>query len=119
MTKRSSTAVLHVGQNGQITIPNEFRKEHALSRGGTVMAVTMGEALVLAPHDAVLESICIRLEEAMKGAGVSLEDLQAQALIEREKIVEERYLSQQPASKAPKRQFSSPKTKRPARKNTG
>lgn len=119
MRKGSSAAVLHVGQNGQITIPNEFRKEHSLSRGGTVMAVTMGEALVLAPHDAVLESICVRLEETMKGAGVSLEDLQAQALLEREKIVEERYLSQEPASKAAKRRVSSPKTKRVAQKNAG
>lgn len=91
MPQKSEVAVLSVGQNGQITIPAEFRKEHALGRGGKVVAVRLGDALVMAPHDAVLESICMRLEEAMKGAGYRPETLKAQALAERAAIVRKRY----------------------------
>ncbi len=90
---RSSVAVLSLGQNGQVTIPVEFRKEHRLSGGATVVAIRMGDALVLAPHDGVLEAICMRLEHAMRGAGASAEELKAQALVEREKIIRERYRS--------------------------
>ena len=87
----SFVTVLSVGQNGQITIPAEFRKEHALSGGGKVIAVRMGDTLVVAPHDAVLESICLRLEDAMKKAGETVDSLKAQALLERTAIVEQRY----------------------------
>ena len=46
MTEDASVAVLSVGQNGQITVPAAFRKEHALGRGGKVVVVRMGDALV-------------------------------------------------------------------------
>jgi len=41
----------------------------------------MGDALVIAPHDAVLESICMRMEEAMRGAGSDVAKLKAQAAL--------------------------------------
>ena len=91
MAQLSSVTVLSVGQNGQITIPAEFRKAHALSGGGKVIAVRMGDTLVVAPHDAVLESICQRLEGAMNAAGETVESLNAQTLVERAAIVEQRY----------------------------
>jgi bifunctional DNA-binding transcriptional regulator/antitoxin component of YhaV-PrlF toxin-antitoxin module len=91
MPLSSSVTVLSVGQNGQITIPVDFRKEHALSGGGKVIAVRMGKALVVAPHDAGWESICQRLEGAMKAAGETVESLNAQTLVERAAIVEQRY----------------------------
>ena len=91
MAQGSRVAVLSVGPNGQVTIPARFRKEHALTKGGKVVAVWMGQALVVAPHDGVLESICLRLEEALKGSGASLESLKAQALMERARIGRKRY----------------------------
>jgi bifunctional DNA-binding transcriptional regulator/antitoxin component of YhaV-PrlF toxin-antitoxin module len=84
-------AVLSVGQNGQITIPAGFRKDSALSKGGKILAVRMGQALVLAPHDGVLESICLRLEEAMKGAGLTVESLKGETQAVRAQLVRARY----------------------------
>ena len=91
MPKATAVAVLSLGQNGQVTIPAEFRRQHALAGGGKLLAVRMGDALVMAPHDAVLESICVRLEEAMKGTGMEIDELQAATLVEREAIVKARY----------------------------
>jgi bifunctional DNA-binding transcriptional regulator/antitoxin component of YhaV-PrlF toxin-antitoxin module len=86
-----AVSLLSVAQNGQVTVPQAFRKEHDLSKGGKLMAVRMGDALVMVPHDSVLESICLRLEQAMLGAGVTTDDLKAQALVERSRIVQKRY----------------------------
>ena len=54
-------------------------------------AVQRGDALILLPHDDVMESISLRLQAAMKAAGLSLADLQAAVLEERAKLVQERY----------------------------
>ena len=91
MTEDAAVAVLSVGRNGQITVQAGFRKEHALGRGGKVVVVRMGDALVVAPHDPVLESICMRMEEAMRGAGSDVAKLKAQARVERAAIERKRY----------------------------
>ena len=91
MAKGHTVAVLNVGQNGQVTVPSEFRKSHSLSKGGKLIAVEMGDALVMVPHDGVVESICMRLEAAMKAASVEIEDLQAEVLKQRASIVRKRY----------------------------
>jgi hypothetical protein len=51
----------------------------------------MGYTLVVVPHDAAVGSICLRLEEALRGAGLSPSELEAAALEEREAIVAARY----------------------------
>ncbi len=91
MEQEGAIAVLSVGQNGQVTIPSRFRKEHSLRRGGKLIAVRMGDALVMMPHDGVLESVCMRLEEAMKGARSTVAAMKQQALAERAEIVRKRY----------------------------
>jgi bifunctional DNA-binding transcriptional regulator/antitoxin component of YhaV-PrlF toxin-antitoxin module len=91
MGKASAVSVLSVGQTGQVTIPAAFRKQHALTGGAKLLAVRMGDTLVMAPHDAMLESICLRLEEAMRGAGLSPRELEVAALEERAAIVATRY----------------------------
>ena len=55
------------------------------------MAVQMGDALVMVPHDGVLNAICMRFEEALRGAGSSVDEIQAQALKERAEMVHKRY----------------------------
>jgi len=103
MGKASTVSVLSIGQTGQVTIPAEFRKEHALTGGAKLLAVRMGDTLVMAPHDAMLESICLRLEEAMRGAGLSPRELEAAALEEREAIVARRYGGSRARRRHPRR----------------
>jgi bifunctional DNA-binding transcriptional regulator/antitoxin component of YhaV-PrlF toxin-antitoxin module len=83
--------VLNIGQNGQITVPVEFRKDVALGKGGKLVSVRMGDALVLVPQDALLESISLRLQESMKASGVTVEDLKSGLHEQRAEIVKERY----------------------------
>jgi bifunctional DNA-binding transcriptional regulator/antitoxin component of YhaV-PrlF toxin-antitoxin module len=83
--------VLNVGQNGQVTVPVEFRKEVSLGKGGKLVSVRMGDALVLVPQDSLLESISLRLQEAMKASGVTVEELKSGLQEQREQIVKGRY----------------------------
>jgi len=91
MPSRSPVTLLNVAQNGQVTVPATFRKDHALTKGGKLMAVRMGDALVMVPHDGILDAICMRFEEALRGSGVSIDGIKAQALQERSEIVRKRY----------------------------
>jgi bifunctional DNA-binding transcriptional regulator/antitoxin component of YhaV-PrlF toxin-antitoxin module len=83
--------VLNIGQNGQVTVPVEFRKEVTLGKGGKLVSVRMGDALVLVPQDSLLESISLRLQEAMKASGVTVEELKSGVQEQRAQIVKERY----------------------------
>lgn len=83
--------VLKVGQNGQITVPVHFRKDHALTKGAKLTSVQLGDALVLVPQDEILESICDRMISAMKKAGLTVQDMKDGLIEERAKIVRERY----------------------------
>src|ERR1700738_1933945 len=83
--------VLKMGQNGQVTVPIDFRKGHALTKGARLTSVQMGDALILIPQDEILDSICARMIAAMKAAGLTVEDMKAGVLEERANIVRERY----------------------------
>ena len=83
--------VLNISERGEISLPPALLRELALARGGKVAAVRVGGLLVLAPHDEDLEVLSTRLQNAMKKAGVSVQQLQEHALGERAEIFRERY----------------------------
>jgi hypothetical protein len=53
----------------------EYRREHDLERDSTLAVIQLGEALILAPIDEMLTEITDRMEAAMRGAGVTVEEL--------------------------------------------
>ena len=55
------------------------------------MVVRMGDALIMALHDIVLDAIFIRFEEALRRSGASVNAIKAQAILERAQIVRKRY----------------------------
>lgn len=83
--------IVKLGQNGQITVPVDFRKGHALTKGAKLTTVQLGDALVLVPQDDIFESICDRMIAAMKAAGLTVEDMKAGLLEDRAAIARERY----------------------------
>ena len=87
----SVIAVTQLSERGQLTIPAEYRRAHALGRDSTLVLVDMGEALVLIPHDEALAAVGSRLEAAMRGAGVTVEGLVQAADEARAEIVSEEF----------------------------
>jgi bifunctional DNA-binding transcriptional regulator/antitoxin component of YhaV-PrlF toxin-antitoxin module len=84
-------SIARLSEKGQLTIPAEYRREHDLERDSTLALITLGDALVLAPIDEVLARITERMEAAMRGAGVAVEDLVEEALTARAEIVREEF----------------------------
>lgn len=81
-------AIARLSEKGQLTIPAEYRRAHDLSKDSALVLVEIGDALVLVPHDEALSAVTDRLQAALRGAGVSVEDLIAAATEARAEIVQ-------------------------------
>jgi len=80
---------IRVGEKGEITVPANYRKLHKLAKGSEVLLIQLGEALMVVPPDLTLNQLCQRLQEALAGQGVSVE----QALKNLEKVRRRRFQS--------------------------
>jgi bifunctional DNA-binding transcriptional regulator/antitoxin component of YhaV-PrlF toxin-antitoxin module len=90
-TDANVLTVARLSEKGQLTIPAEYRRLHDLERDSMLALIQMGDALVLVPLDEALEQITERLASAMRGAGVSVEDLISEAQAARAEIVREEF----------------------------
>ena len=84
-------SIVRLSEKGQLTIPAEYRREHDLERDSTLAVIQLGEALILAPIDEMLTKITERMEAAMRGAGVTVEELMEETLAARAEIVREEF----------------------------
>jgi len=90
-TGKTAFTVTRVGPNGQITIPPEYRSAESLQDGTPLVAIQVGDALVLAPIDQELSAVTARMESALKAAGHSIEDLIAAAAAARADVAESEF----------------------------
>ena len=74
-TEKKNFSVERLGEQGQITIPDEYRRALDLTKGSTLAVIQVGDALVLAPCDDEFEQVAGRLEAAFRDSGVTLEEL--------------------------------------------
>jgi bifunctional DNA-binding transcriptional regulator/antitoxin component of YhaV-PrlF toxin-antitoxin module len=68
-------SIVHLSEKGQLTVPAEYRRDLSLVRDSTLVVVRVGDALVLIPHDDALAAVTSRLEDAMRGSGLTVADL--------------------------------------------
>ena len=80
---------IRVGEKGEITVPAHYRKLHKLAKGSEALLIQFGEALMVVPPDLTLKQLCQRIQEALAGQGVSVE----QALKNLEKVRRRRFQS--------------------------
>lgn len=62
-----------VGENGRISVPSRYRKQHKLSKGSEVLLVQLGDTLMVVPADVSLDRLCQRLQDGLAGRHVSVE----------------------------------------------
>jgi bifunctional DNA-binding transcriptional regulator/antitoxin component of YhaV-PrlF toxin-antitoxin module len=84
-------SIVRLSEKGQLTIPAEYRREHDLERDSTLAVIQLGEALILAPIDEMLTAITERMEAAMRGAGITVEELMEDTLVARAEIAREEF----------------------------
>lgn len=90
-TNANVLSIARLSEKGQFTIPAEYRREHDLERDSTLAVIQLGDALILAPIDEVLTEITERMEAAMRGAGVTVEELMEETLAARAEIAREEF----------------------------
>jgi bifunctional DNA-binding transcriptional regulator/antitoxin component of YhaV-PrlF toxin-antitoxin module len=90
-TNTNILSIARLSEKGQLTIPAEYRRMYDLVRDSTLAIIQMGDALILAPIDEELTRITERMEAAMRGAGVTVEELMEETLAARAEIVREEF----------------------------
>lgn len=67
--------IVHLAEGGQLTLPVEYQRAFALTPGAALIVMQVGDALFVAPQDAIFNATCAPLEAAWKEAGMSLTEL--------------------------------------------
>lgn len=79
-------SVVYLNEHGQLTVPDEYRRAHGLTTNSALVAIQVGNGLLIAPQDEELNAATASLEAAWKNSPMSQAEL-LQALDEtREKI---------------------------------
>lgn len=80
-----------VQENGQVTLPIEFRERYGLKKGDVVVFKETEEGLLISPKEAQVMQLLDEIGQALKEKGVSLEELIESGREIREEIYQEKY----------------------------
>jgi len=90
-TNTDVLSIARLNEMGELTIPAKYRREHNLERDSTIAMIQMGDALILTPVDKMLTEITERMEAAVRGTGVIVEELMKETLVARAEIACEEF----------------------------
>jgi AbrB family looped-hinge helix DNA binding protein len=80
-----------IQENGQVTLPTEWREKYGLKRGDIVMFIETEEGLLISPRKALAMKLLDEIGEALKEKGVSLDELIESGRAIRQQIYDEKY----------------------------
>lgn len=87
MTKKIYT----IQDNGQVTLPIEFRKKYNLKKGDAIVFKETDEGLVISPREALAMKLLDEIGEALKEKGITLEEMIASGEQIRKELIREKY----------------------------
>lgn len=77
--------------NGQITLPVEFRKKYNLKKGDAIVFKETDEGLIISPREVLAMKYLDEIGDALKGKGITLEDMIASGEEIRKELIREKY----------------------------
>jgi len=80
-----------IGEKGQLTVPKEFRDDLGLSTGAPFAVLRLGDGLLLLPEQQRFEQLCDQVGSALRGAGVTTEEVLATLPGARQRVFARRY----------------------------
>lgn len=83
--------LVRVQDEGQVTLPTEFRKRLGMKKGDLVAVVETPDGLLITPQEVVAARALDRIGAALAEQGRSLEELIESGREERGELIEERY----------------------------
>jgi len=60
-----------IGEEGQLTVPKQFREELGLEAGAPFAVLRLGDGLILLPEQRRFDALCERISSALAAAGVT------------------------------------------------
>ena len=80
-----------IQENGQITLPKEFRKRFGLKKGDIVVFKETNEGLLISPREMLAFQLLDEIGDALEKKGISLDDLIESGREIRQEIYNEKY----------------------------
>lgn len=80
-----------IQENGQITLPKEFRRRFGLKKGDIVIFKETNEGLLISPRETLAFQLLDELGNALKKKGISLDELIESGREIRQDIYNEKY----------------------------
>lgn len=80
-----------IQENGQVTLPREWREKYGLKKGDVVAFVETEEGLLIRPQQVMAMRLMDEISEALKEKGITLEELMESGREIREELIKARY----------------------------
>jgi len=80
-----------IQDNGQVTLPIEFRKKYGLKKGDVVVFRETEDGLLISPREALAMKLLDELGDALKEKGISLDEMLASGEEIRKELIREKY----------------------------
>jgi AbrB family looped-hinge helix DNA binding protein len=80
-----------IQENGQITLPADWRRRYGLKKGDAVVFKETEEGLLISPKEAQVLSLLDEIGESLKAKGITLEELIESGREIRQELYEEKY----------------------------
>ena len=87
MSRKAST----IQENGQVTLPADFRKRYGLKKGDLVVFKETEEGLLISPRESLAVKLLDEIGEALQEKGISLDELIESGREIREDIYRQKY----------------------------
>ena len=83
-----------IQENGQVTLPIEFRRRYNLSKGDAVVFRETEEGLLISPKEALVMKLLDEIDAGLKAKGITLDELISSGRQIREEIYNEKYAAE-------------------------
>jgi AbrB family looped-hinge helix DNA binding protein len=80
-----------IQENGQVTLPIEFRRRYNLRKGDALVFKETEEGLLISPKEAQVMKLLDEIDEGLRARGISLDELIASGQEIRQEIYDEKY----------------------------
>lgn len=78
-------------ENGQVTLPVEFRKKYNLKKGDLLIMKETEHGLLISPKEGLVMKMLDEIGAALKEKGITLEELMESGAEIREQLIREQY----------------------------
>jgi AbrB family looped-hinge helix DNA binding protein len=83
-----------IQENGQVTLPIEFRRRYNLKKGDAVVFTETEEGLFISPKEAMVMNLLNEIAEGLEARGITLDELIESGREIRQEIYNERYAAE-------------------------